>query len=218
MASRDRQDQVGRRSSGFFEPDSHDTSLEAIEHDLDAIAQAITTLQNQKDPSLSEEIATLTAEYRRRLQATINDSASLDEDFAYYLAVTPLTEQQQDVAEAEESDSSLITILGGDRASTPTSSPTENEDQTTMPADQPTVHPIHGGQLQTIPTYDGSGNVKEFIRLVDRAKEQFTWSNEATSAAVKSKLTGEAYSWLRTKEIQFDEGLKIWCNVSLARN
>ena len=69
---------------------------------------------------------------------------------------------------------------------------------------------VQGSQLQTIPTYDGLTNVKEFIRNIDRAKEQFNWSSEATAAAVKSKLTGEAYSWLRTKELQFDDGTKIW--------
>ena len=64
-------------------------------------------------------------------------------------------------------------------------------------------------QLTTLPTFDGSDPSKldEFIFLLQSAQHQWGWSDDQLAAAVKSRLTGEASSWLfaETKELRYYE-------------
>lgn len=61
-------------------------------------------------------------------------------------------------------------------------------------------------QLTTLPTFDGSDPSKldEFIFVMQSAQVRWGWSDDQLASAVKSRLTGEASSWLfaETKEMK----------------
>jgi len=61
-------------------------------------------------------------------------------------------------------------------------------------------------QLTTLPTFDGSDPSKldEFIFVMQSAQARWGWTDDQLASAVKSRLTGEASSWLfaETKEMK----------------
>lgn len=65
---------------------------------------------------------------------------------------------------------------------------------------------VQGSQLASIPTFDGSATTdgEAWIRMVDRAMEQFGWTSRQTAQAVRNKMTGEARLFVDNQE---DEGL-----------
>jgi len=61
-------------------------------------------------------------------------------------------------------------------------------------------------QLSTLPTFDGSdpSKLEEFIFIMQSAQRTWGWSDDQLASAVKTRLTGEASSWLfaETKEMK----------------
>ena len=67
--------------------------------------------------------------------------------------------------------------------------------------------PITGGQLSSIPTYDGSTDVQLFIASVTSLATGFGWDDPETAQAAKSRLLGAGQQWLealRKKNIAYD--------------
>lgn len=71
---------------------------------------------------------------------------------------------------------------------------------------------VQGGQLQLVPEFAGTKDVTNFLLQIDRFQNQFRWSDSGTAAAVKSKLTDKAATWLRTQEKRGIPGLDNWKN------
>ena len=59
-----------------------------------------------------------------------------------------------------------------------------------------------GSQLFAIKEFPGEEGIatEVWVRSVDRAQTQFKWTNQATSAAAKARLTSHAATWLRAQE------------------
>ena len=59
-----------------------------------------------------------------------------------------------------------------------------------------------GSQLFAIKEFAGEEGIatEVWTRSVDRAQTQFKWTNQATSAAAKARLTSHAATWLRAQE------------------
>ena len=56
--------------------------------------------------------------------------------------------------------------------------------------------PITGGQLTSIPTYDGATDVELFIASATSLARGFGWTEEETCQAAKSRLLGAGAQWL----------------------
>lgn len=92
--------------------------------------------------------------------------------------------------------------------------PRTNERRSIAPmpqVDQPQQVQVQGAQLNTIPAFNGeTSDVEGWLSIIERAEEQFKWSDTQTAAAVKSKFTGRAAIWLRATE-KFDKaGIMSW--------
>ena len=74
----------------------------------------------------------------------------------------------------------------------------------------PNVHPVSGNQLVHIPEYDGTADIENWLASVDRAQNQFLWSEEHTALAVMGRLRGDAQRWLRAQEYQGMAGMNRW--------
>ena len=57
-----------------------------------------------------------------------------------------------------------------------------------------------GGQMSTLPEYDGKRDVDVWIDAVEAAKTAFKWDEAVTAGVVKAKLTGEAAVWITSQK------------------
>ena len=78
-----------------------------------------------------------------------------------------------------------------------------------LPAEGRTVQ---GSQISSIPIFDGSPGTdgEAWIRLVDRAKDQFGWSSRQTAQTARNRLTGDARLFVDNNEIEGLRGLDDW--------
>lgn len=67
-------------------------------------------------------------------------------------------------------------------------------------------HGVQGSQISSIPLFDGGVGVdgEAWIRMVDRAKDQFGWTSRQTAQTVRNRLLGEARMFVDNQE---DEGI-----------
>ncbi|CAM6053912.1 unnamed protein product [Sphagnum tenellum] len=59
--------------------------------------------------------------------------------------------------------------------------------------------PVHGSQLASLTPYDGSTDVDIWIAAIENAAVQFEWTDADLAAATKTKLKGNAATWLQAQ-------------------
>ena len=71
---------------------------------------------------------------------------------------------------------------------------------------------VQGSLISSIPLFDGSPGVdgEAWIRLVDRAKDQFGWTSRQTAQTARNRLTGDARMFVDNNEVEGLAGIDTW--------
>ena len=71
---------------------------------------------------------------------------------------------------------------------------------------------MQGSSVSAIPEYSGvfGSDAEAFVKLVDRAKDQYKWESRATALMVRSKLTGAARLFVDNQEKELLPGIDNW--------
>ena len=200
-----------RRSSGFGEPLSN-LSLNELFDLRTAYRRDIGTLI-RADPS-SPQISELDLEIQRinrqieRVENTIDvdtpDTPAEEPERLRQLEPIAETTEEQVVSENEEDEPDEFE-----------GEPISDLELANLDIMANANVAVTGGQLHIVPEYDGTKDIVSFLLQIDRYKAQFNWSQQGTAAAVKTKLTGLAATWLRTQEKRNVEGLDQWENYTV---
>ena len=73
---------------------------------------------------------------------------------------------------------------------------------------------VQGSQISSIPMFDGSPGVdgEAWIRLVDRARDQFGWTARQTAQTARNRLTGDARMFVDNNEVEGLAGIDNWAD------
>ena len=76
----------------------------------------------------------------------------------------------------------------------------------------PREAPMQGSVISQIPEYNGAfgSDAESYIKLIDRTKDQYSWSSKATAQMVRSKLTGAARLFVDNQEKALISGIDNW--------
>lgn len=71
---------------------------------------------------------------------------------------------------------------------------------------------VQGSQLSSIPVFTGNVgcDAEAYLEMVERARLQFNWSDEATAYVVQSRMTQEASTWLRAETKFMNDDINSW--------